>query len=52
MVYSIEKPANEKILSYALETKEREDLKSEIQKIKQKTVDVSLIIGGTQQKNC
>ncbi len=27
MVYSIEKPANEKILFYALGTKERENLK-------------------------
>jgi len=44
------KPDNEKILSYALGTKEREDLQSRIENIKQETVDIPLIIGGEQIK--
>jgi len=46
----IKKPENEKNLTYAIGTKEREDLLNEIQKIKQETVEIPLIVGGKKVK--
>ncbi len=45
------KPENERILPYAVGTKEREELLNEIQRIKQETVEIPLIIGGKKVKS-
>jgi len=44
------KPENEKNLSYEPGTIEREDLLSEIEKIKKETIEIPLIIGGKKLK--
>ncbi len=47
---NIERPINEKILSYAKGTKEREELKKKIEELKNKTIEIPLIIGGREVK--
>jgi 1-pyrroline-5-carboxylate dehydrogenase len=44
------KPENEKNLTYAPGTIEREDILKEIEKIKQETVEIPLVIGGKKLK--
>jgi len=45
------KPENERIHTYAVGTKERENLLNEIQMIKQETVEIPLIVGGKKIKS-
>ena len=52
MIWNIEKPKNEmdNILSYSTGTKERELLMRELEKIKERTEEIPLIIGGREVK--
>ncbi len=50
MIWNIEKPRNEKILSYAPGTKEREELRKKIEELKNKTIEIPLIINGKPVK--
>jgi 1-pyrroline-5-carboxylate dehydrogenase len=45
------KPENEKNLTYAIGTKEREYLAKELEKIKQETIEIPIIIGGKKLKS-
>jgi len=45
------KPENEKNLTYAIGTKERENLIKELEKIKQETIEIPIIIGGKKLKS-
>jgi len=50
LIWNIEKPKNERIISYAKGTSERELLKKELERLKKSFVEIPLIIGGKEVK--
>ena len=50
LIWNVEKPCNEKILTYAPETNEREKLRKKIEELKNTRKEIPLIIGGKPVK--
>ncbi|WP_129407873.1 L-glutamate gamma-semialdehyde dehydrogenase [Marinitoga lauensis] len=49
-IFTMERPKNEPILSYAPGTKEREELKEKLKELSSKEIEIPLIIGGKEIK--
>jgi len=49
-IYKIEKPSNEPIMSFAPGSSEREDILSEMTRLKEQTIEIPIIIGGKEIK--
>ena len=49
-IYSIQRPVNEPVMSYARGTRERAELEKELKRISSETIEIPLIIGGKEVK--